>query len=106
MSDHEQCLIGYDLKTREAVYHKGKLKVVSYDEGLLKIYADAYADRIVPCLCGEDGLSSTREDLLWLGPGIFSQRLFFTSLRNDISDEEAIYVRKGRKRLLRRIDHA
>ena len=35
------------------------------------------------------------EDILWIGPGIFSQHLFITGERNELKPGEGIYFHGG-----------
>ena len=102
----DKCLLGYDLSSRQPVYQKGDLKVVSYDEELLKVYRQAYGDKMETINYEKEKLKRIPEETLWLGSGIFAQRLFIAQRRDDLNDQEAIYIYKGKQILLRRVDHA
>ncbi|MDO4197719.1 MAG: FtsK/SpoIIIE domain-containing protein [Erysipelotrichaceae bacterium] len=86
-------LIGYDLKNRSKIFVKQNLKIFSLKEDLLKPYRK-YSDMDVQ-VYDYKTVKLEGKDILWLGPGIFEQRLFITSLRNDLSDDEGVYVHLG-----------
>lgn len=92
-------LLGYDIKTKEPIYSKNFV-VVSYDQDLLNIYVDAYKD--IKCILYSMA-TSIDINILWLGSGIFNQRLFVTGERNDLSDDEAIFIQNNKKYILRRL---
>ena len=102
----DKCLLGYDLSSRQPVYQKGDLKVVSYNEELLKVYRQTYGDKMETINYEKEKLKRIPEETLWLGSGIFAQRLFIAQRRDDLNDQEAIYIYKGKQILLRRVDHA
>ena len=97
----DSILIGYDQKSREKVFAKDPL-IVSYDEDLLKKYRDAYGETVRTA--DPEGVSGMPEELLWLGPGIFFQHLFVTRLREDLKEEEGIYLHKGKRIMVRCIN--
>ncbi|MBR0420544.1 MAG: hypothetical protein IJI66_15380 [Erysipelotrichaceae bacterium] len=98
-------LIGYDLNDREKVFADKDLLICSFDEEALNIYADNYKG--VFRISHYDDLKNRREgkDLLWLGPGIYSQRLFVASLKNDLKEDEGLYLHKGKKAIIRRLSN-
>ena len=95
-------LAGYDFVSRKKVWIDEDVCIVSYQQDLLDLYHKAYPrlkvrkyDRTVVHL-------SSR--ILWLGPGIFNQRLFLPDLRNDLRAKEGLLMDGERQILLRRID--
>ena len=98
-------LIGFDLLQREKVYANKGLLVVSFDEEALQIYKDSYGDLIRICHYDDLPKKKAGKDLLWLGPGIYSQRLFTAAMKNDLQDDEGIYIYKGKKILLKRLNN-
>ena len=96
-------LIGYDEKSKEPVYCD-KLNVVSLNQDLLNTYMRAYKD-INACLYNHKLDFEDNSDILWLGSGIFNQRLFITGLREDIDDNQGILIRNSTRKLIRRVNN-
>ena len=78
------------------------IKVFSYDRSLLKRYEKAYGmDAVV---YDHKGISNVNDDYLWLGPGVFSQRLFVPLSGHDLKKNEGMLFRDGRRMHVRIID--
>lgn len=88
------CLLGYAEEERTALYRRGKLLVCSFDETLLKPYRE-YSDCFEVRLYDRDLLKKTHEAILWIGPGIFLQRLFIVTEKNDLSSGQGIFLYQG-----------
>ena len=96
-------LIGYDLQEKEKVFAQD-VYVTAYDEELLDVYQQAYGEELQISLY--DSKQSIRKDILWLGPGLFSQRLFVSGSREDLKADEGVYVHKGKKIYVRSLNNA
>lgn len=97
----EKCLLGYDQKNREEVYSSGELTIASYDDDLLNLYRNAYScAKDVHFARGEE-LRKMPEEFLWIGSGVFQQRIFVPSLRRDLKNNEGVYFLSGKRKLLR-----
>ena len=95
-------LIGYDRKKREEAFYPkdGKLSVYALDYETLRPYENSGFP-----LCVYNGQRMKgNEDILWVGPGLESQRLFYPPFSKDISDEEAYLYSKKEKVLLMRLN--
>lgn len=103
--ENGRSLLGFDMENREYVYTQNKILVTSFDEEALDIYRKAYGDALNIMTYDPKISSINSDEFLWIGSGIFSQRLFISSYRDDLSEEEAVYYHHGRKRLLKRVDH-
>ncbi len=99
------CLLGYDLKSRRPIYGDKDILITSFDEELLDVYRNAYKDLEIESY-DNALLQQRRKDILFLGPGIFIQRLFISGLRNDLKKSEALFVCGGESFLLRSLSHA
>ena len=98
-------LLGYDLERRVAVYGREDLLITSFDEKLLEVYRKAYREVKIE-IYDNALLKSDRNDILFLGPGLFQQRLFISGVKNDLRSNEALYVHAGENRILRSLYHA
>lgn len=98
------CLLGFDAAQRKELFIDHRILITSFDEDALDLYRKAYGEDME--IVSYDPKLPPAEEFLWIGPGIFSQRLFFTDLREDPKEDEAIYFHLGRKTLLKRITHA
>ena len=97
-------LIGYDEDSKEAIYRQKSLYIVSFNKDLLDIYANAY-DGINTYLYNYQLNFDINVSILWLGSGIFNQRLFITGRKDDISDSQGILVENNKTVLIRRINN-
>ena len=103
--NEEGYLLGYDLDTRRPVYSSKDILITSFDEELLNVYRQAYEDLNIE-LYDNSLVKKHRKDILFLGPGIFLQRLFISGMRNDLKNDEALFVHAGDSHLLRSLYHA
>ena len=97
-------LIGYDIETKQEMYASKDVVVISLDNDLLQIYKDAYDDVEVKLYDYKTLISNN--EILWLGSGVFNQRLFVVSLNNDLNDEGGVYIKNNKKVVIRRINNA
>lgn len=98
----DKYLLGYDIKTKEKVYGDKQTKIISLDNNLLKKYEKYDLDSQI---YSYDTKIKNTNNFLWLGPGIFSQRLFITGLNNDLKDNEAIYINASSKYILKGVNN-
>lgn len=98
----DSILLGMELNTRKEVFASKDLIIASYKKEDAKIYEEAYGLKI----CDPKELKALPEAFLWVGSGVFMQRLFYADLKEDLKDNEGIFILQGRKMLLRCIDHA
>lgn len=92
--------IGYDLNSREKVFVDNDILISSYSEELLDSYRRHYNDLEIK----EYSHSIVRKDVdkvLWIGPGLYSQRLFTSRQRNDILRSQGILYMDGKERLIK-----
>ena len=94
----------FDISLKDIIPNRFQPREI-FDEEALNIYADNYKG--VFRISHYDDLKNRREgkDLLWLGPGIYSQRLFVASLKNDLKEDEGLYLHKGKKAIIRRLSN-
>lgn len=100
----DRYLIGYDIETKEKVYAE-KFMALSFDSNLLDIYTRNYPD-INACLYNYNLKVNDDCNILWLGKGVFNQRLFITNLKDDLKDNEGLYIENNRKTIIRRLNNA
>ncbi|MBR5341694.1 MAG: hypothetical protein IK151_07200 [Erysipelotrichaceae bacterium] len=99
----EGILIGFDMNNRKEVYVKDNIMITSFSEELLEPYK-VYGDKVTAIPYENTLASKANDSFLWIGPGVFSQRLFVSSCKDDLLNNEGIYVSKGKKYLLRCLD--
>ena len=100
---NNQFMIGYDLKNRKTIYSNKDILVVSNSDELLSRYKKAYPD--ILCRRYDISLNSYDGDILWLGPGVYSQRLFIYEFKGDLRKNEGCFIHEGIQYVLRSIDH-
>jgi len=94
-------LIGYDIKTKEKVY-VSNIDIYSFNSEYLDIY-NVYP-KLNKKLYGFS-INSNSSNILWLGQGIFNQRLFITGLKDDLKTDEGILILNNRKTIIRRLSN-
>lgn len=100
-----RCLIGYSIDDRNPVYYEDRLIIISYSKYLLDKYEEYYKDRFIYVNYENNKDNSYRnENMLWLGSGIYSQRIFNISLTKDIGDDMGILICGKKKKIIRTID--
>lgn len=97
-------LLGYDEQTKLPVYYSSDICVISLDQELLNSYAVSY-DGIKAYLYNYKLNIPENSPILWLGKGIFNQRLFITGLKEDIDSNHGILFTQNKTILLRRINN-
>lgn len=105
-SDNSYYLIGYNLKTREKIMAEGKILICSYDEKLLEPYKKAYKNKADIRLYNNSLLKNSYTDILWLGTGVYMQRLFIPDIKKDLINSQGLYISGGIQTIIRSIDHA
>ena len=78
--------------------------IISLDDELLKYYRSSY-NNIETSIYKFNMKIDQNRDILWLGPGIFNQRLFIASNKDDLGTDEGIYIRKGNKQVIKIINY-
>lgn len=101
-TDNEMILLGYDLKKREKVFGHNKLQILSLKENLLKPYKEY--ENVNACLYSYK-TPDADGDLLWLGQGLFKQHIFISGFKDDLNDNEGLYIRNGSFTKIRILDH-
>ncbi len=96
-------LLGYEINSRKEIYCDNNIMVFSLDENLIDIYKQAYPQLEVHLY--KYNQKADNKDILWLGSGIFNQRLFISNLVNDIDDSCGIYIKKNKKYLIRSLNY-
>lgn len=94
------CLLGYDLTNKEAIYYNESLLISSYSKELIVPY-QKYGSRFTYKEYQKNNLNNDYNNILWLGSGVFEQRLFYINTKNDLNDDEGILFVKGKKRKIR-----
>ncbi len=96
----EQGFIGYDLLERSKVFVSGnqRLLITGYDEDLLAKYGENFKDldNVDVSFYQASLKNDIYDSILWLGSGLFKQRLFYFDEKNDIEDGFG-YLFKGNK---------
>ena len=95
-------LAGYELSTRRKIYMDTDVLIVSYQQDLLNVYHEAYPE--VKTCRYDYSRFSVSSPLLWLGPGLFNQRLFLPELKYDLQYNEGILIDCRKTYHLRCID--
>lgn len=101
---NNKILIGYDEETKEPIYTSKDICLVSLDQELLNAYISSYKD-IKTYLYNYKTVFEENASILWLGPGIFNQRLFITGRKEDININQGIFIKNSRSILIRRINN-
>ena len=96
------CLAGYEMSSRKKVFIDEEVMILSYQQELLEPYHKAYPK--LKTRKYEKTVSHPSSAFLWLGPGVFHQRMFLPDLRNDLKANEGLLVEGNRSILLRCID--
>lgn len=103
-NNNGEILIGYDEETKEMVFSNTEIVVVSFDKDILEIYAKAYAG-IKTSIYSYKTVYDNNDVILWLGPGIFNQRLFISGLKDDIQRNQGILFNGSKTILIRSINN-
>lgn len=103
-TEKDKYLLGYDIKTREKVYFDSDLIITSFNDDLLKHYK-IYEDKYLVTIYENNLYKKNYRNILWLGSGIFDQRLFISSNKSDLGDDEGLLIINNRKTILRIINH-
>lgn len=98
-------LIGYDEKSKDPIYLNDDIVLLSYSENLLNKYVNNYKN-IEAYIYNNSLKLDDSKTILWLGKGIFDQRLFVTGRRNDIEDNQGILIRNNKKVIIRSLNNA
>lgn len=106
-NDNSNLLIGYEINTRKEVYLKSneKLLITGYDKELLIKYANIYKNDDNVSVAIYNNKSINVANVLWLGEGLYSQRLFYADGSVDLSQNEGYYYRNNKGCTLRVIDY-
>ena len=93
----DRCFVGYDINTREKIYVDKDICVYSYDEELINRYKDK-----LQCIVYDDRNNRRVNSLIWLGSGLFNQRLFMSNISFDLDNNHGLYI-NGNKKIIMRI---
>lgn len=97
-------LLGYDINNREPIYFDGDLLITSFVEELIKPYL-RYKDKYLVTIYENNLYKKNYRNILWLGQGIFEQRLFIANNKTDLNDDEGILIINNRKTIIRIVRH-
>ena len=98
---NNRCFVGYDINTREEIYVDKGTCVYSYDEELINRYKEIYEGKL-ECIVYDDRNNKRINNLIWLGSGLFNQRLFMSNISFDLDNNHGLYI-NGNKRIIMRI---
>lgn len=99
----EKYLIGFDVLSREKVFVDNNTLITSLDEQLLDRYKD-YSDYLSIYKYDHSLVKKGYKSIVWLGSGIFSQRIFISKKRNDLNSNEALYINEGKEIIIKVIN--
>lgn len=102
--ENNRYLLGYDIISKERVLSDDDINIISLDDNLLNHYR--VYEGINIHIYSHNLKINNNQPILWLGPGIFSQRLFVASNKEDLKDNEGLYIRRGVKKYIRCINYA
>lgn len=97
-------LIGYDAIKREKIFIDEEILITSYDDKLLEYYKN-YCDKFMICKYDHSLIKKHFDKILWLGPGIYSQRLFISNHKKELLNFEGLLIEKGKEYLVRIINY-
>lgn len=102
-------LIGYDVKTRKEIVigDNDKLLITSYDREIVNKYRLLFIQNInvkVIEYCDEL-IKENYPNIIWLGDGLYNQRLFFMDKEIELKNNEAYLYRVNKGRIIRLINH-
>lgn len=97
-------LVGYDIHTRDPIY-MNDITLISYNEELLNEYKTNYKD-INTIVYRDDMKLFDKTSFIWLGSGVFNQRIFISGLKDDLKENEGILFINNRKTIIRSINNA
>ena len=97
-------LLGYDTYTKDPVYIHD-VTIISYNNDLIDLYKRSYIG-IKTILYKNNTRINDDENILWLGPGIFNQRLFVTGAKEDIKEDQGILIVNNKKTIIRSLYNA
>lgn len=96
-------LLGYDEYTKDPIY-MNSITLVSYNESLFTEYCNSYSD--IKTITYKNSLRlDENEQILWLGPGIFNQRIFVTGLKDDLNDSQGILIVNNKRTIIRSLNN-
>lgn len=102
-------LIGYDNKTRKKIFvnDSEQLLISSYDEETIRIYRLLFIQNtnIKVALYSNELVRSNYQNVLWLGDGISSQRLFYVDKEYELNNELAYLFRANKGRVIRPVNN-
>ena len=75
--------------------------VYSYDEELINRYKEIYEGKL-ECIVYDDRNNRRVNSLIWLGSGLFNQRLFMSNISFDLDNNHGLYI-NGNKKIIMRI---
>ena len=103
-----KCLLGVNMKSRENIYLNNNEEIIvsSYNDELIKKYKEMYKDfnNVSVCLYNNDLIKKDFVRYIWLGEGLFNQRLFYVNRKEDLRDDEAYYYKSNKGVLIRMCD--
>ena len=96
------------MASRENIYLSNNEEIIisSYNDELINKYKDMYKDfnNISVYLYNNDLIRKDCVRYIWLGEGLFNQRLFYVNRKEDLRDDEAYYYKSNNGVLIRMCD--
>ncbi len=106
---NNKILIGYSLIKREKIYITDKEKIIisSYDDEILEKLKRIYKDnKNIEVLKYIEALNNKNNyHYLWVGDGLYSQRLFYIDGKEELNDNEAFYLRNNKGEKIRIVEY-
>ena len=104
-NDGDSILLGYNADLKEKVFSDQIITVYSYDQKLLNRYKQAYGERVNTIIYDYSLKQANNTCFIWLGPGLFSQRMVVSSMKYDLKINEGLFVNNGENIMIRSIDY-
>ena len=100
---NDKYLLGFDVNNRVDVFADKDILAISYDLSLLMKYKNAYPNISIKQY--DNSLRIENSNYLWLGPGIYNQRLFISNLTKDLDINQGLYISSNSQILIRSINN-
>lgn len=107
-SINNKVLLGYSINTREQIWIglEDELLISSYNEEIIEKYKRIYQS--IPKIRVEVySKELSKEDFnryLWIGEGLYIQRLFYVNGKDDLNENEAYYIKGNRGEKIKPVD--
>ena len=103
--ENQKVLLGYEIKSRNKVLLKGNesLLICSYDEEIIEGYKKLFAneENIKAEVYNKNLLKEERSRYLWIGEGLYNQRLFYVDGKEELKENEAFFWKGNKGKVIR-----